>query len=123
MAKLIRFHKCDFRKTPLPKPPALVALNPGYGERVGSEAALGEVYAAIGDWFKSACEGMRTAVLTGNVELGRRIKLRPSRRVALWNATIECRLLEFEMYGGTRDARLLRKKEGERTSAEEEETT
>jgi hypothetical protein len=31
----------------------------------------------------------------------------------MWNGDIECRLLEFEIYAGTRDPRLLRKHRGE----------
>lgn len=109
VADFIRFHTCDFRATPLPQPPALVALNPAYGERVGLEENLGPMYADIGTWLKAKCQGMRGAVLTGNIRHGRQIGLRPARRTALWNGPIECRLLEYELYTGTRDPRLLRK--------------
>lgn len=106
---LIRFHTCDFRDTPLPKPPALVLLNPGYGERVGLEENLVPLYEAIGTYFKAKCQGMRGAVFTGNIPLGRKIGLHPVRRTALWNGDLECRLLEFDIYAGTRDPRLRRK--------------
>ena len=108
-AGLIRFHTCDFRDTPLPKPPALVLMNPGYGERVGLEENLGPLYEAIGTYFKTSCQGMRGAVFTGNLPLGRKISLHPVRRTALWNGDLECRLLEYDIYAGTRDVRLLRK--------------
>jgi len=108
---LIRFHTCDFRDTPLPKPPALVLMNPGYGERVGLEEQLAPLYESIGAWFKTRCQGMRAAVMTGNIPLGRKIGLHPVRRIPLWNADIECRLLEYDIYEGTRDPRLLRKHE------------
>jgi len=107
--RLIRFHTCDFRKTPLPKPPGLVLMNPEYGERLGEEDRLTELYAGIGDWYKTGCPGLRAAVFTGNLALGRRIRLRPARRVPMWNGDIECRLLEYDLYEGTRDPRLLRK--------------
>ncbi|NLG35631.1 MAG: class I SAM-dependent RNA methyltransferase [Lentisphaerae bacterium] len=106
---LIRFHTCDYRDTPLPKPPALVLMNPGYGERVGLDDQLAPLYESIGAWFKSACQGMRTAVMTGSIPLGRKIGLHPVRRLPLWNGDIECRLLEYDIYEGTRDPRLLRK--------------
>ena len=109
---LIRFHTCDFRSTPLPKPPALVLMNPGYGERVGVEEQLEPLYEAIGTWFKADCQGMRAAVMTGNIPLGRKIGLHPVRRVPLWNGDLECRLLEYDIYEGTRDPRLLRKHAG-----------
>ena len=109
---LIRFHTCDFRDTPLPKPPALVAMNPEYGERLGLEERLVPLYEAIGTYFKGQCQGMRAAVFTGNLPLGRKIGLHPVRRTAMWNGDIECRLLEYDVYEGTRDARLIRKHSG-----------
>ena len=109
---LIRFHTCDFRDTPLPRPPALVLMNPGYGERVGEEERLVTLYEAIGTYFKEHAQGMRAAVFTGNLPLGRRIGLHPVRRVEMWNGDIECRLLEYDIYEGTRDVRLLRKHAG-----------
>ena len=87
-------------------------MNPGYGERVGEEERLATLYEAIGTYFKEHAQGMRAAVFTGNLPLGRRIGLHPVRRVEMWNGDIECRLLEYDIYEGTRDARLLRKHAG-----------
>ena len=109
---LIRFHTCDFRDTPLPKPPVLIVMNPEYGERMGLEERLVPLYEGIGTYFKTKCLGMRGVVFTGNLPLGRKIGLHPTRRVAMWNGDIECRLLEFDVYEGTRDARLIRKHGG-----------
>ena len=106
---MIRFHTCDFRDTPLPKPPAMVLMNPEYGERMGAEERLVALYESIGSYFKDKCQGMRALVFTGNLPLGRKISLHPVRRVAMWNGDIECRLLEYDIYEGTRDARLIRK--------------
>lgn len=109
---LIRFHTCDFRATPLPKPPALVLMNPEYGERLGLEENLAPLYESIGTYYKTQCLGMRAAAFTGNVPMGRKIGLHAKKRTAMWNGDIECRLLEYEVYEGTRDARLIRKHGG-----------
>ena len=55
---------------------------------------------------------MRAAVLTGNPALGKRISLKPSRRLPVWNGPLECRLLLYDLYEGTRDRRLLKKHGG-----------
>jgi putative N6-adenine-specific DNA methylase len=110
--KLVRLQVCDFRETALPRPPALVVMNPEYGERLGDAEALGETYRAIGDWLKGSCAGMRAAVLSGNPELTRKISLKPSRRLPVWNGPLECRALFYDLYEGTRDRRLLRKHGG-----------
>ena len=109
---LIRFQTCDFRDTLLPRPPGLVLMNPEYGERMGTEDRLAAHYEAIGAWLKSRGQGLRAAIFTGNLALGRRIGLHPRRRVAMWNGDLECRLLEYDLYAGTRDPRLLRKHGG-----------
>lgn len=113
VADLIRFHTCEFQDTPLPKPPAMLLLNPEYGERMGIEERLAPTYEAIGDFFKQHCQGMRAFVFTGNIAMGREIGLKPKRRTTLYNGDIECRLLEYELYEGTRDERLKRKHETE----------
>ena len=110
---MIRFHTCDFRDTPLPKPPAMVLMNPEYGERMGVEERLVELYEGIGTYYKDKCRGMRALIFTGNIPLSRKIGLHAARRVAMWNGDIECRLLEYDIYEGTRDARLIRKHGGE----------
>ena len=99
---LIEFRVCDFRQTPVPEGGGVVVLNPEYGERLGEERALEETYRAIGDFFKQHCSGYRGYVFTGNLDLAKRIGLRASRRIPMYNTTIDCRLLEFEMYEGSR---------------------
>ena len=109
VARHIAFSVRDFRRAEVPRAPGLVVMNPEYGERMGLEERLGPLYEAIGDDLKSRCTGLRAAVISGNPELAKRIGLRPSRRIPMWNGPIECRLLLYELYSGTRDPRLIRK--------------
>jgi putative N6-adenine-specific DNA methylase len=99
---LIRFIECDFRQTPIPRDPGHIILNPEYGERMGDEAELESTYAAIGDFFKQSCPGWTGHVFTGSPHLAKRIGLKPSRKQPFLNGTIECRLLTFDLYAGTR---------------------
>ena len=110
--KMIRLERCDFRESALPPGPGVVAMNPEWGERLGDVRELEETYRAIGDWLKREATGKRAAVLTGNAALGRKIGLKPAKRAEVWNGPIECRLLVYELYEGTRDWRLLAKREG-----------
>lgn len=97
---LIEFSVCDFASTPVPEGSGVVMLNPEYGERLGKEADLEAVYSGIGDFFKQKCSGYRGYVFTGNLALAKKIGLRTSRRLTFYNSTIECRLLEYELYAG-----------------------
>ena len=102
---LIEFVVGDFSETPVPPGGGIVVLNPEYGERLGDERQLEGTYARIGDFFKQNCSGYRGYIFTGNPALAKRIGLRTSRKIPLFNATIDCRLLEYELYAGTRKAK------------------
>ncbi len=101
--RLMEFHVCDFAETPIPNAPGVVVVNPEYGERLGKESELAATYARMGDFFKQQCAGYTAYVFTGNLELAKRIGLRTSRRVPFFNATIDCRLLEYRMWEGSRE--------------------
>jgi putative N6-adenine-specific DNA methylase len=79
----------------------LVVLNPPYGERIGS-SDLHELYRTIGDTLKTNFSGYDAYVFTGNLEAAKYIGLRTSRRIPLYNGPIECRLLKYELYRGSR---------------------
>lgn len=102
---LIEFEKCDFRETPIPKEAGVVMMNPEYGERLGADKDLESIYEAIGDFFKKSCQGYTGFVFTGNLALAKRIGLRTSAKTPFFNARIECRLLKYELYQGTKRTR------------------
>ena len=99
---LIEFMQCDFRETEIPEGGGIVFLNPEYGERLGEELRLESVYKAIGDFFKQKCQGYTGYIFTGNFSLAKKIGLRTKRKIPFFNGTIDCRLLEFELYTGTK---------------------
>jgi putative N6-adenine-specific DNA methylase len=100
---LIDFVVCDFASTSIPEiEGAVIMFNPEYGERLGDEIELNSTYARIGDFLKNQCKGYTGYVFTGNLDLAKKIRLKPNRRIEFYNATIDCRLLEYELYTGTR---------------------
>lgn len=108
VADMIEFRVCDFAATEVPEGEAgVVYMNPEYGLRLGEIEALEETYGRIGDFMKQQCRGYYGYVFTGNLELAKKIGLKAKRRIEFYNSTIDCRLLEYELYAGTRDARKL----------------
>lgn len=95
---LIEFKVCDFRETEIPYGDGVVVMNPPYGERIGHDQQLESLYTAIGDFFKQDCSGKWGYVFTGNFDLAKKVGLRSNQRIELYNSTIECRLLEYELY-------------------------
>lgn len=98
----IAFSVCPFDQTPVPERGGMVILNPPYGERTGEVAKLTGLYRQIGDFFKQKCGGYLGYIFTGNTALGKQVGLRTKRRIPFYNGEIECRLLEYELYQGSR---------------------
>jgi putative N6-adenine-specific DNA methylase len=93
-------HKALEEQTPPPAPGVMV-MNPPYGERQEVNQ-LPEKYKMIGDVLKSMYEGYTAYILTGNLQEAKHIGLRTSFRKELFNGPIDCRLLKFELYSGSR---------------------
>jgi putative N6-adenine-specific DNA methylase len=102
VGRFIEFGVCDFSETPVPNGGGAVILNPEYGERMGEKEGLKETYKKIGDFFKKKCQGYRGYIFTGNLDLAKRVGLRTSRKMTFFNGPIECRLLEYDLYEGSR---------------------
>jgi putative N6-adenine-specific DNA methylase len=100
--RFIEFGVCDFSQTPVPTNGGVVILNPEYGERMGEIENLRETYKKIGDFFKKKCQGYKGYIFTGNLDLAKKVGLRTDRRITFFNGPIECRLLEYDLYEGTR---------------------
>jgi putative N6-adenine-specific DNA methylase len=99
---LIDFSVCDFADTPVPETAGVVMFNPEYGERLGVHTKLEATYKRIGDFLKKDCLGYRGYVFTGNPDLAKKIGLSTSRRIEFYNGKLDCRLLEYELYEGSK---------------------
>ena len=99
---LIEFGVGDYSATPMPEGGGAVILNPEYGERMGKIEQLKEVYQGIGDFFKKKCQGYTGYLFTGNPDLAKKVGLKAQRKVPFFSSKIECRLLEYDLYEGSR---------------------
>jgi len=105
VANLIDFAVCDFADTEIPpNTPGIFYVNPEYGERLGEIDKLEATYSRIGDFMKKKCGGYFGYVFTGNLDLAKKIGLKAKRRIEFYTSTIDCRLLEYELYSGSRAA-------------------
>ena len=100
---LIKFEVCDFMETTIPEQGGIVIINPEYGRRLGEQKALETTYKRIGDFLKQHCSGYNGYIFTGNMSLAKKVGLKASRRFIFFNADIECRMLKYEMYSGSKD--------------------
>lgn len=101
--EMIDFAVCDFEQTNVPESESgVVYFNPEYGDRLGVEAELEFTYKRMGDFLKKKCKGYFGYIFTGNLELAKKIGLKPNRRIEFFTSKIDCRLLEYELYSGTK---------------------
>ena len=102
---LITFDVCDFEETPVPQEKSgVVVFNPEYGERLGVHSKLELTYKRMGDFMKKNCKGYIGYIFTGNPELAKKIGLRADRKIEFYNGKLDCRLLQYELYDGSRRA-------------------
>ncbi|MBI3463036.1 MAG: bifunctional 23S rRNA (guanine(2069)-N(7))-methyltransferase RlmK/23S rRNA (guanine(2445)-N(2))-methyltransferase RlmL [Planctomycetes bacterium] len=94
----VRFESIDFADLAPPDPPGVLVVNPPYDERMKVHA-IASFYRRIGDTLKQRFDGYTAFVFSGNLEAAKHVGLRTSRRIALFNGPIECRLLRYEIRG------------------------
>ena len=94
----IKFAQTALSELEAPAEKGILMCNPPYGERLGEVEELGEFYKLLGDTFKQRFKGWTAYILTGNRQLMKKVGLRTSRRLHVYNGSIECTLLKYELY-------------------------
>ena len=82
----------------------LVVTNPPYGERIGAESGLAELYGELGRVLRERFQGWQAAILSGNPDIARHLGMYAKRTHRVFNGDLECRLLRFDL-GETREPR------------------
>ena len=80
--------------------PLHMVFNPPYGERLDIE--LERFYRELGDTLKNNYSNTNAWFITGNLEALKFVGLRPSRKIKLFNGSLEARLVKYEMYEGSK---------------------
>ncbi|MGK7891253.1 MAG: class I SAM-dependent RNA methyltransferase [Leptolyngbyaceae cyanobacterium] len=98
LAHHIHLSQEDFTDIEPPSQPGILVCNPPYGDRLGEVDDLRSFYKLMGDVFKQRFKGWTAFVLSGNPTLTKHIGLRPSKRMIVYNGSIECRWLKYELF-------------------------
>ena len=121
VAGAVQFRGGDaLQRMPPTEAPGVLVLNPPYGERIeaagiaapgrgGREAAQmadpGDFFAQLATHWKKNYAGWTAWMLSPDMKLPTRMRLKESRRVPMWNGPIECRLFRFDMVRGSARAK------------------
>lgn len=98
MEYLVSFDRRAFEETEPNGHNGILVMNPPYGVRMGEAAELEKLYRKIGEVFKRRFAGWTAYLLAGDLELAKKVGLKPARRFVLFNGPLECRLLKYELY-------------------------
>ena len=85
--------------------PLQMVFNPPYGERLNIE--LERFYHEIGDTLKNNYPNTNAWFITANLEALKFVGLRPSRKIKLFNGSLEARLVKYEMYEGSKKGKYM----------------
>lgn len=83
--------------------PLQMVFNPPYGERLDID--LERFYRELGDTLKNNYPNTNAWFITANLEALKFVGLRPSRKIKLFNGSLEARLVKYEMYEGSKKAK------------------
>ena len=95
---LISFRRHAMETLEAPVEKGIIITNPPYGARLGEEETLKDVYRDFSFTLKTRFKGWSAHVLSGNPTLSSAMKLKATRKSLVYNGTIECRLLKYDMF-------------------------
>ena len=103
VATAIEFRGGDALQRMPPVPTGLMLVNPPYGERIetGGVAAQDDFFTQLAAHWKKNYAGWTAFILSPDLKLPGRMRLKESRRMPMWNGPIECRLFRFDMVKGS----------------------
>ena len=91
----------DFKDLKAIDDQSFVFLNPPYGQRIQPDE-IDILYSMIGTTLKHNFIGATAWLITSNKESLKKVGLKPEEKHTLFNGALECLLLKYNMYQGTR---------------------
>lgn len=96
--RYVQFACTELADLEAPADTGVLLCNPPYGKRLGSDRDLGAFYKLLGDVLKQRFKGWTAYVLSGNKELAKSIGLKSSQRQPVYNGSLPCQLMTYELY-------------------------
>ena len=104
LSEFISIEKADFFTTQKLKDRHLhMVFNPPYGERIPVE--METFYKSLGDTLKQNYKDTEAWFITSNLESLKHVGLRTSRKIKLYNGSLESRLVKYDIYAGSKKAK------------------
>jgi putative N6-adenine-specific DNA methylase len=101
LSDLISVKQSDFRDLEPPDNSGVIIMNPPYGKRI-SLAENDDLYNMIGSTLKHNFPGYKAWLITSDKESLKQIGLKPALKTTLFNGSLECVLVKYELYQGSK---------------------
>ncbi len=100
LEEVVKLKQVNLLELSPPAPEGMLVTNPPYGVRLGEKETLAEFYPQLGDALKQKFDGWTAHIFSGDPDLPKLIRLHATRKPALYNGALECRLYEYRMVAG-----------------------
>ena len=97
---LIEIQTCDAQNVRPNGANGIMIANPPYGVRLAEIQALQALYPQLGSWLKQDWAGWTIGMFTGDMQMPKGMRLKPKRKIPLYNGNLDCRLFLFDMVLG-----------------------
>jgi len=100
LSKTLSFEVKDFEDVVPPEGGGVLIANPPYGERL-DDYHIWDLYKSMGDYFKNKLPGYDCWVLSSNFDAFKRIELKPSKKIQVFNGSLNCDFRKYEIFEGS----------------------
>ncbi|AUR51431.1 THUMP domain-containing class I SAM-dependent RNA methyltransferase [Aquella oligotrophica] len=101
LEEYVEFSYGDFLSKKAPAESGVLLTNPPYGVRLEELDRLTELYPQIGNKLKQNFANWNCYFFTADLRMPKLVRLKPSRKIPVYNGALECRLYEFKMVSGS----------------------
>lgn len=105
LSEFIELKNQDFFTSKKELFPLLVVFNPPYDERLS--ITTDHFYKNIGDTLKNNYKNTLAWFITSDLEAYKKIGLRPSRKIKIYNGKLECRFFQYDIYEGSKKNKII----------------
>ena len=99
MGDIIEIECRDIKDFVEPEAPAIMVVNPPYGERLQLENLL-KVYKELGSRLKHAFQGNEAWIISSSYDCFDQVGLKASARIPLYNGDLDCEFRKYELFSG-----------------------
>lgn len=107
---VIKFEMQDFFKSEKPTEEGIIITNPPYEVRIKTNN-IEQFYEIIGNTLKHKWTGYDAWIISSNLQAIKRLGLKPKKKIPLFNAQLESKLVHLPLYAGSKKIKTEEKEE------------